>query len=787
MKKITKTLFIVLVLVFSVVSLSKAQIGGGNTDITDYSFPEETGPATITNNIAIHQVDIEVAYGTDLTNLVATFTLSSGASADIGGTPQTSGSTVNDFSSGTLTYTVTNGSSSQDWDVNVTVASASSAKNITNFDLPNQVGNESIDTLQHTVDVTVAQGTDVSDLVADFTLSQYASATVNGVSQTSGSTHNDFTNPVTYTVMAQDSSTQDWTVTVTVSTSANTETEILDYSFPEQTGPATITSNLAQHKVDIEVEYGTDLSHLVATFSLSYGAYAEVSGVSQTSGSTVNDFSSGTLVYTITAEDSTTTQDWDINVTVGPASSAKNILNFDLPNQVGNETIDTINYTVDLDVQYGTNVSDLVADFTLSQYASATVNGVSQTSGSTHNDFTNPVIYTVMAQDSSTQDWTVTVNVLPNTETDILSYSFPEQTAPATINTNNHTVDIEVEYGTDVSQLVATFTLSSGASADIGGTLQTSGTTVNDFSSGSLVYTITADDGTTTQDWTVNVTVTPASTEKDILDFNLPNQASNETIDAVNHTVDVTLGQGTDASDLVADFVLSQYASATVNGVSQTSGSTHNDFTSPVIYTVTAQDGSTQDWTINVTVLTQANTEADIITYSFPEQTGAATIDNNNKTINIEVSDSADLSNLTATFTLSSGASVTVNGVAQVSGTTVNDFSSGSLIYTVTAEDGTTTQDWTVNVTKEVVAGLNNNNKTNIVVFPNPATDYIIVNNTKNINNILIIDVNGKIVKQTNVNGLSSGKINISELKTGLYFVKLISNDNYQVKKIIKN
>ena len=136
---------------------------------------------------------------------------------------------------------------------------------------------------------------------------------------------------------------------------------------------------------------------------------------------------------------------------------------------------------------------------------------------------------------------------------------------------------------------------------------------------------------------------------------------------------------------------------------------------------------------------------------------------------------------------MSSGASVTVNGVAQVSGTTVNDFSSGSLIYTVTAEDGTTTQDWTVNVTKEVVAGFNNNNKTNIVVFPNPATDYIIVDNTKNINNILIIDVNGKIVKQTNVNGLSSGKINISELKTGLYFVKLISNDNYQVKKIIKN
>ncbi len=787
MKNLRKTFLFILIIVFGVIFSSKAQFGGSNTDITDYSFPEETGPATITNNIVVHQVDIEVAYGTDVSQLVATFTLSSGASADIGGTPQTSGSTVNDFSSGTLTYTVTNGSSSQDWDVNVTVASASSAKNITNFDLPNQVGNESIDTLQHKVDVTVAQGTDVSDLVADFTLSQYASATVNGTSQVSGSTHNDFTNPVTYTVMAQDSSTQDWTITVTVSTSANTETEITAYSFPEETGPATITSNFAQHKVDIEVAYGTDLSNLVATFTLSYGAYAEVSGVSQTSGSTVNDFSSGTVVYTVTAEDSTTTQDWDINVTVAPASSAKNILNFDLPNQVGNETIDTVNHTVDLDLQTGTNPSDLVATFTLSQYASATVNGTNQVSGSTHNDFTNPVIYTVMAQDSSTQDWTVTANVIPNTETDILTYSFPEQTGAANINVTNHSVDIEVEYGTDLSQLVASFSLSYGASAKVNGTSQTSGTTVNDFSSGTVVYTVTAEDGTTTQDWDIDVSVAPASSAKNILDFNLPNQANNETIDTVNHTVDVTLGQGTDPSDLVADFVLSQYASATVNGTSQVSGTTHNDFTNPVIYTITAQDGSSQDWTITVTVLTQANTEADIITYSFAEQTGPATIDNNNHIIDIEVSNSSDLSNLIATFSLSSGASAKVNGTPQTSGTTVNDFSSGSLVYTVTAEDGTTTENWTVNVTKEVPTFTNSLIENKIILYPNPAQDYIVLDNIKTINRILIIDTNGKLIKQINVNGLTSKRINIDELKTGLYFIKLISNNDSQTKKIIKN
>jgi hypothetical protein len=38
-----------------------------------------------------------------------------------------------------------------------------------------------------------------------------------------------------------------------------------------------------------------------------------------------------------------------------------------------------------------------------------------------------------------------------------------------------------------------------------------------------------------------------------------------------------------------------------VGGAVQTSGTTANDFTNPVVYTVTAQDGSPQDYTITVT------------------------------------------------------------------------------------------------------------------------------------------------------------------------------------------
>ena len=42
-------------------------------------------------------IDIEVEYGTVLTNLFSTFTLSAGASAKVGGVAQVSGTTENDF------------------------------------------------------------------------------------------------------------------------------------------------------------------------------------------------------------------------------------------------------------------------------------------------------------------------------------------------------------------------------------------------------------------------------------------------------------------------------------------------------------------------------------------------------------------------------------------------------------------------------------------------------------------------------------------------------------------
>jgi hypothetical protein len=91
-----------------------------------------------------------------------------------------------------------------------------------------------------------------------------------------------------------------------------------------------------------------------------------------------------------------------------------------------------------------------------------------------------------------------------STTTEIISFSFPEQSSAATINISIHTINITVGSTTNLTILKASFTLSAGATAKVGSVIQTSGVTINDFTS-PVTYTITAEDGVTNQDWVVTV------------------------------------------------------------------------------------------------------------------------------------------------------------------------------------------------------------------------------------------------------------------------------------------
>lgn len=94
----------------------------------------------------------------------------------------------------------------------------------------------------------------------------------------------------------------------------------------------------------------------------------------------------------------------DIEVTRAKTlSTEKDITGFTVPGIIGNATISPLTASVKLDVSATTDVTALIPTITISN--NATIN---PPSGAVRN-FTNPVNYTVTAQDGSTKIWTVTV------------------------------------------------------------------------------------------------------------------------------------------------------------------------------------------------------------------------------------------------------------------------------------------------------------------------------------------------------------------------------------------
>lgn len=168
--------------------------------------------------------------------------------------------------------------------------------------------------------------------------------------------------------------------------------------------------------------------------------------------------------------------------------------------------------TITVQAVYGADITDIAATFTASANATVTVGSTGQTSTSTTNSFNTPVVYTVTAADGvKTKNYTVTVVVAkPKTDCLITAYSLPVGNSGAavngTINQTLGTISVAAVSGTAVTALVATFTLSTGATAKVNSTAQTSGTTSNNFTN-PVEYTITAEDGVTTKTYTVTVTV----------------------------------------------------------------------------------------------------------------------------------------------------------------------------------------------------------------------------------------------------------------------------------------
>jgi hypothetical protein len=534
---------------------------GTETDIWAFSISEQISPEIIDH--VQGTISIEVPFGTDINTLAPNnIMVSSGASiSPAAGEPQ-------DFSS-PVVYTVTaqNGINTRDWTVTITVLPLSTETVITSFSIPGLIAPATIHNEVHLVLGRVSYGTDVSALVPSIGISRGAS-----IDPAPGAS-TDFSSPVIYTVTAEDGITaQDWVVVIEIE--PNRETDITSFEIPELIAPAIIDNSL--HTVVATVRFGTDLRFLIPSIAASEGAVINpVSGVA-------TDFSTP-VIYTVTADDGISMQNWIVTVTEGPPSSETDITTFNIPELIAPAIIHSSVHLITGSLPYGTDLTALVPGIVVSDGAA-----INPASGAV-TDFSTPVTYIVTAEDGTTfQVWLVNIQVLPNIETDITGISLAEQTGAYRIIAVNHTVEIEVVMGTDVTSLGPTFSLSPGA------TINPASGVSRDFTN-SLEYLVTAEDGLTSQVWTVSVTLEQASSEAEITSFYIPELSATATIDHSLHTVVGSVPYGTDLTALIPSIGISRGAS--IDPASEVV----TDFSSPVNYTITAEDVTTlQDWMVSI-------------------------------------------------------------------------------------------------------------------------------------------------------------------------------------------
>ncbi|MFO7789007.1 MAG: T9SS type A sorting domain-containing protein [Bacteroidales bacterium] len=422
-----------------------------------------------------------------------------------------------------------------------------------------------------------------------------------------------------------------------------------------------------------------------------------------------------------------------------------------------------------------------------------------------------------------------------NNEANIIHYSFPEQTGPADIDNNNHTIDITVENGTDLTSLVANFVLSAGATAEVGGVEQVSGITENDFSD-TVIYKVIAEDSVTMKNWTVSVTVEECQAVSDLtIDSCTNSEVTISWIENGTATVwaiiygETGFDPETEGIALMAEdipFTIDYLSPGTMYDVYVKAhcGWAISDITGPVTFT----------------------TEGQITNFPHDENfdsgmpPGGWTLENG-ENWQLSYTDQAGGMPPEAFFCHSPGTKANQKLISPVINTSgysslilefkyfLDDLNSGYTIGVATSDDGETWSDvWTNQASGDIGpktetitididnsdsksenfqfcfyfdgdsnnlmgwyiddvefgCGLNNNMFTNskTFVFPNPANNTVYVANAENAD-ISIINMLGQVVASQTANS-SRETVNISDLSNGTYIIRIKDGNEVITQKL---
>lgn len=456
---------------------------------------------------------------------------------------------------------------------------------------------------------------------------------------------------------------------------------------------------------------------------------------------------------------------------------------------------------------YTAGVANNVASITLTPTANQanatiTVNTNATTSGHASvslplNVGANPITTVVTAADGTTQKtYTTTVTRWSNDATlsamsisgGTLSPVFAPGTTSYTASVNISTITLTPT----VNQANATVTVNGTpvASGTASGSLQLN------LGPNTITTVVTAQDGTTTQTYTINVTRLSNDATLSAMSFSSgtlqPAFASGTyngyTVNVANNVSTITLTPTVNQAN----------ATVTVNGTPVASGTASGSLSlnvgnNTITTVVTAQDGTTTG-TYTVTVIRAQSSNANLSNLSVSSSTLTPTF--SGSVINYAVGVPNATGSISITPTVADGtATLKVNSITATSGSAVPITLAGTITaitVTVTAQDGTI-QTYTVTVTKSSLSNnanlssLSLSNGTLLPSFASGTTSYTanVANNVSSISlTPTVADANAavKVNGTTVASGTASGTYNLNVGNSNTFTVSVTAQDNITVQ-----
>jgi len=656
------------------------------------------GANTITVNTRAQDGVTTKAYTVTVTRLPS-------SNADLSALSLSAGTLSPSFSSGVLAYSATVANLVTSETVSATLADATASITSITGTSGFVVGANTI-----TVNTLAQDGSTTRTYTVTVTRRPSANADLSGLSLSAGTLSPSFSSAViAYSATVANTVTSE-TVTATLSDTTATITSITGTS-GFVVGANTITVNTQAQDGSTTKTYTVTVSRLpsanadLASLSLSIGTFAPSfsSGVIAYSATVANTVTSETVTATVSdptasitsitgtsgfavggntitvntlAQDGSTSKSYSIAVTRLPSSNA------DLAGLSLSAGVLSPSFASGV-LAYSTTVANVVTSETVTATladATATITSITGTSGLLVG--ANTITVNTQAQDgSTTKAYTVTVTRLPSSNADLASLSLSAGALSPSFSAGVLTYSATVANA--VTSEVVTATLAD-PTASITSITGTAGFVVG---ANTITINTQAQDGSTTETYTVTVTRLPSS-NADLASLSLSAGTLNPSFSSATIAYSATVANAVTSETVTA--TLSD-TTATITSLTGTAGFVVGANT--ITINTQAQDGvTTKTYTVTVTRLPSSN--ADLASLSLSTGAFSPTFASGVLAYSATVANAVTSETVTATL---ADATATITSITGTSGLLVG---ANTITVNTQAQDGSTTKAYTVTVTR---------------------------------------------------------------------------------------